>query len=244
LKPTIVLIHGATLNGASWAPVRRALESEFNVLTPDLPGHGARRDERYTLQAAVETVAAAVQSVAPAPVVVVGDSLGAYTSQAAAGILPRDQVKGFVLGGASHEFIGMPVWPYLAKALMFRLVLALKNEQKLVAKKVHGLLMEFGLSAQDATATIDAGFSFAVFPQAVKALHGVDFRRMMAAIPQPILFVNGDDDKFHVRGEKKYVAAAQNATVHRFPDCDHGVSLRRNAEFAALIRQFARRVLV
>lgn len=244
MKPTIVLVHGATLNGASWAPVRRLLEPDFTVLSPDLPGHGARQGEAFTLQAAVDTVVMAAKSVAPAPVILVGDSLGAYTSQASAAHLPQEQLKGLVLGGSSHEFIGAPAWPYLMKALMFRLTFAVRNERKVVAAQIPGLLAnEFGLSPADVQATMDGGMCLSVFPQAVKALHNVDLRSKLAAIRQPVLFVNGDDDKFHVRGEARYVAAAQDATVHRFPGCDHGVSLRRSTEFAALIRQFALRVL-
>jgi pimeloyl-ACP methyl ester carboxylesterase len=244
LKSTIVLIHGATLNGASWAPVRRLLEPDFTVLTPDLPGHGARRSETFTLQGAIDTVVATVKSAAPAHVILAGDSLGGYTSQASAAYLPQEQLKGLVLGGSSHEFIGAKVWPYLLKALMFRLTFAFKDERKVVAAQIPGLLAnEFGLSPADVQAAMDGGISLAVFPQAVKALHHVDFRSKLAAIRQPVLFVNGDDDKLHVNGEADYVAAARDATIHRFPNCEHGVSLHRSTEFAALIRQFAARVL-
>ena len=76
-KPVLVLVHGATANGRMWAPVRRILEARgYEVLAPDLPGHGIRRDEPFSLEAAVRTVQDAVASVAPSPVVVAGDSLG------------------------------------------------------------------------------------------------------------------------------------------------------------------------
>ncbi len=52
--PTLILLHGATLNGRMWDPVRRALDPRWRVLTPDLPGHGARSAERYTLPTAGE----------------------------------------------------------------------------------------------------------------------------------------------------------------------------------------------
>jgi pimeloyl-ACP methyl ester carboxylesterase len=244
LKPTIILIHGATLNGASWAPVRRALEPEFNVITPDLPGHGARRNEQFTLQGAIDTVVAAVKSVAPAPVIIAGDSLGGYTSQASAGHVPQGQLKGLVIGGATGEFSGPALWPHLLKALMFRLILAVRNERKMIDAKMPGLLAnEFGLAPDDVKATMDAGMSLSVFPQAVNELHNVDFRGEMSRIRQPILFVNGDKDSFNVRGEQHYVAAAQHGSTYRFADTEHGVSLRRASEFAGLIRQFAQRVL-
>lgn len=242
LKPTIILIHGATLNGASWAPVRRELEPDFNVVAPDLPGHGARCGEKFTLDGAIAAVLAAVGSVAPAPVILVGDSLGAYTAQAAAAQVPQEQLRGLVLGGASQDFSGPRLWPYLLKGMLFKLIFALRDEQQIVADKMPGLLSsDFGMEPADVKATMDAGMSLAVFPQALKELHNVGFRKKMAAITQPILFVNGDRDTFHTSGEKTYGAAAQHATFHRFADCEHGVSLRRSAEFAGLVRQFAQR---
>ncbi len=35
-----MLVHGFTQTSASWAPVARELEADFEVVTPDLPGHG------------------------------------------------------------------------------------------------------------------------------------------------------------------------------------------------------------
>ena len=243
-QPAIILIHGATLNGRSWDPVRRLIDPRLRVLAPDLPGHGARRGEAYTLQAGVETVVAAARSLGDAPFILAGDSLGSYTSQAAAGALPQDRLKGLVLGGASHEFIGAPTLPYIAHALLFRVMIALFGEDKLLARKMPTTLRTFGMSGEDADNTLAAGMSLKVFPQAVAALRGNDFRAMLARIEQPTMFINGDADTNHVRGEARYVAAARQATVHRFPDCEHGVSLRRSAQYATLLNAFARRVLL
>lgn len=38
----LVLVHGFTQTGRSWAPVLSHLPAGLEVLTPDLPGHGAR----------------------------------------------------------------------------------------------------------------------------------------------------------------------------------------------------------
>jgi hypothetical protein len=47
------------------------------VITPDLPGHGARMDERFTLAGGIATIEAAVAD-APGPVFLGGFSLGGY----------------------------------------------------------------------------------------------------------------------------------------------------------------------
>lgn len=242
-QPAVILVHGATLNGRSWDPVRRLIDPRLRVLAPDLPGHGARRAEPYTLQGGVDTVLAAARELGDAPFIVAGDSLGSYTAQAAAAALPQDRLKGLVLGGASHEFVGAPVLPYAAKSLMFRVLLPLLGEDKLIARKIPDTLRECGMGEEDIASTMAAGISLRVFPQAVAALRGVDFRARLARITQPTMFINGDDDTNHVRGEARYVAAAQQASVHRFAECDHGVSLRRSPEYAELLNDFARRVL-
>ena len=39
-QPAVILVHGATLNGRSWDPVRRLIDPRLHVLAPDLPGFG------------------------------------------------------------------------------------------------------------------------------------------------------------------------------------------------------------
>jgi pimeloyl-ACP methyl ester carboxylesterase len=242
--PVLILVHGATLNGHMWDPVRRLLNPTCRILAPDLPGHGSRRSERYTLDGAIETVAAAARSVAPSPVVLVGDSLGAYTSMAAAHALPAGQLRGLVLGGATFNFVGSSVFPFLLKGVLFRVLTSVFNEQKLIAKLMKKTLgpEKLNLRPEDARALLDAGMSVSVFRQAVGALRGVDFRAILAKIEQPVLIVNGDKDKINVREEASFVAVAQNATTHRFAHCEHGVSLWRVKEFAGLVNAFADRV--
>jgi pimeloyl-ACP methyl ester carboxylesterase len=121
-------------------------------------------------------------------------------------------------------------------------LLAFIDEQKLVARKLPAALRECGMSEEDIAATQAAGVSLKVFPQAVNALRGVPFRSKLAQIAQPTLFINGDLDTNHVRGEAHYVAAAQNARVERFANCKHGVSLHRSADYARLLNEFARTV--
>jgi pimeloyl-ACP methyl ester carboxylesterase len=243
MQTTVILIHGCTLNGASWSPVRRILEEAgLNVVAPDLPGHGHRRSEPFTLEGAVKTVVDAFNAAPPGPIVLAGDSLGSYTAQASAAHLPAERLKGLVLGGSSHEFIGWPTVHYRLKALMFKLILALNDERKFVDKKIPPMLRQFGMTQGDADATMASGVSLAVFPQAVAQLCGVDFLAKLADISQPIMFINGDQDGNHVRGEAAYVAKARHATVHRFANCEHGVSLHCSGEYAALVKQFTQRV--
>ncbi len=42
VRTRLILVHGSRVSGVQWAAHRRWLEPEFEVLTPDLPGHGGR----------------------------------------------------------------------------------------------------------------------------------------------------------------------------------------------------------
>lgn len=236
--PVLLLIHGATMNGQMWAPVRRHLDPALRVLAPDLPGHGARRGERFTLEGAVATVVEAARSVADSPVVLAGDSLGGYTALAAASALPRGQLRELLVGGCTGNIEGFAMMShFVPKTWLFKTLLALLGEQKLVASlsgKVRTMLTDAGVAAEDAEAIIAAGLSASVFEQAVVALRGVDFKARLAAIEQPVLLLNGDQDKVMIRQEAVFLAAARQGRVQRW-NCQHGVSLLRSREFAALL---------
>ncbi|MES2900294.1 MAG: alpha/beta hydrolase [Pseudomonadota bacterium] len=237
--PVVILIHGAGLNGASWNPVRRAIDPRVRLLTPDLPGHGARIAEPFTLEAAAATVVDAVRSTNGAPVVVGGDSLGGYTSMAAAAALPSEQLKGMVLSGCSTNVIGArAMLPFLMKKFSSQ-VMALLLNQRQTEKALTKKLREFGISEPDIAAMMDAKMNPWVLPQAVDALRGVDFRAKVAAMPQPILLVNGGKDAVCMRQEQDFFAAAQTPQRYIFDDTDHGVSLLRSADFAAMVNRFA-----
>jgi len=240
--PTLVLLHGATLNARMWDAVRRHLNPTYRVIAPDLPGHGSRRDEEFTFAAAIETVRASVASIADAPVVLVGDSLGGYVAQAAAPFLDEGQLKGLVLGGSTAILKGTGYLPYWAAVELFRLMMACAGEERLLRTMVPKSLRRQGLEERDIQSMADVGFSLRVFGPAIAGIRDFDALHNLAAIASPMLFINGDRDTGMVRGEPQFLALAPHARAHRFEKCGHGVSMLRSAEFADLVNQFAAEV--
>jgi pimeloyl-ACP methyl ester carboxylesterase len=78
-KPLVVLLHGVGLDHTMWRPVTALLHDEFEVLTPDLLGHGKNEPARdgVTLRELADDVAAAL----PGSAHLVGFSLGALVAQ-------------------------------------------------------------------------------------------------------------------------------------------------------------------
>src|SRR5688500_9964118 len=77
-RPRLVLVHGTRMERRQWDPYVPLLPG-VDVVAPDLPGHGTRVREEFTLDAALGTIATAVDAAAPGQrVVLAGHSLGGY----------------------------------------------------------------------------------------------------------------------------------------------------------------------
>ena len=78
--PAIVFVHGTRLTGAMWSAQQAALADEFRTIAVDLPAHGSREAEPFTLDAAAAAVDDAIGTEAAGRAVVVGLSLGGYVA--------------------------------------------------------------------------------------------------------------------------------------------------------------------
>lgn len=57
MLPRLVLLHGFTQTGRSWAAAGEALGKDFDVRQPDLPGHAGRPHDEASLWAVADTIA-------------------------------------------------------------------------------------------------------------------------------------------------------------------------------------------
>jgi 2-succinyl-6-hydroxy-2,4-cyclohexadiene-1-carboxylate synthase len=97
MAPALVLLHGFTHTGASWAPVLAELGERYRGVAPDLRGHGAASNrEPVTLEAVLEDL----DSLAPERFALAGYSMGGRLALHLALAHP-DRVERLVLIGAS-----------------------------------------------------------------------------------------------------------------------------------------------
>lgn len=237
--PVLILLHGAGLNGHMWDAVQRHLDGRYRIIALDLPGHGAHRSEVYSLESSNAVVAAAARWVAPAPVILVGDSLGCYSAMSAAAGVPREQLRGLVLAGCGVERKLRDLFGYATNLVMVDALSAFVDEATLSARA----LSHFGLEPADRQAILAAGVNLRAVPMAQRALMFGDFRARLSQITQPVLAMNGTLDHNAMRQEPDFLATAAQATSHHVENSPHGVSMRRSTEFAAQVNLFAARVL-
>lgn len=78
--PTVIFVHGLRTSGALWDEQIRALTAAgYPSMAVDLPGHGIRRGERFTMSGALQAIDSATAEAPTQQFVLVGLSLGGYT---------------------------------------------------------------------------------------------------------------------------------------------------------------------
>lgn len=96
-RPAVVLVHGFSDNGLCWSPVARALEANYDLILPDLRGHGlsARAEATPEVDMAAD-VAALIDHLGLDRPILVGHSMGAMVSYQVAVRFP-DRVRALAL---------------------------------------------------------------------------------------------------------------------------------------------------
>ena len=105
----VLLVHGIRTSASMWRHQREWLAAAGHpVLAVDLPGHGSRLHEPFTLEGALAAIDAGVDRLG-APVLLVGLSLGGYYAIAYAARNPG-KVLGLVAAGRSNRQIGQDLF--------------------------------------------------------------------------------------------------------------------------------------
>ncbi len=105
--PTVLLLHGLVASGGlNWFQAFRPLSRHFNVVAPDLRGHGRglRTRRRFRLADCADDVAAILEQLDTGPVIAVGYSMGGPVAQLLWKRHP-DLVAGLVFVATSDRFV-------------------------------------------------------------------------------------------------------------------------------------------
>ena len=230
--PGIVFVHGTRMAAAYWHAQLIGLSDRFRVVAVDLPGHGARRAEPFSHEEALETIIRGMELCRGAAAAVVGHSLGGFLAMDFALKAPA-RCLGLVLVGCSANARGPAAWPY---RLVARL-LPLLPERRLTRWNTQILGRLY--SAEIIGPQLAAGFGFHAIPAAWGCVFGRDHAAALSAYGGPLLFVNGERDRFFRAGERRFLRTCPRARLLVLPGAGHLCNWDRPAEFTAAIREFA-----
>lgn len=233
-RSSLVFVHGTRLTGAAWAPQRARLGDRYRIVTPDLPGHGTRADEPFTLERAGEVVAdalAAERDASGRRPVLIGLSLGGYVAMDLLARRP-DLAAGLVIAGASAEPTGILAVPLRA------LEAVLDRVDDGIQRRINAWYLRRRYPPAIAEPIIDGGFWPAGGAQGLRALEGERFAPRLAAFPAPTLILNGAWDPFFRWGAPGFAAAARDARRVRLAGASHLANLDRPEAFSAAVERF------
>jgi len=143
-KPTLLLVHGMVISsGLNWFRLFPALSKHFNIIAPDVRGHGrsARGSGRFTFELAADDLAALIEEIECGPVIAVGYSMGGAIVQYLWRRHPR-HVAGLVLAATNYrarvarheELVVLP---------LFAAMVGLSNVVELIGHLPKGLVKRF-----------------------------------------------------------------------------------------------------
>jgi 3-oxoadipate enol-lactonase len=204
----LVLLHPLALAGAVWAPLATELADRFQVLAPDLRGHGdSDWDGRpFTVEDLARDVAAALDELDVPTVSLVGLELGGSVGIMFAGLFPSRTLS-LVLAGTAAWYgpTAEADWPGRAE----RAGSTSRVEQ--APSQVDGWFSaEFADRRPDQVgrvARIFAETDSAAHAAAARALGALDARALLPAIQAPALVLAGAQDRITPPALAREVAA-------------------------------------
>lgn len=223
-------MHGSRLSSAQWSPQLPLLEGHVTVGLVDLPGHGSRAGEPFTLARCAEVIAEEVgRAPAGSRVVVAGHSLGGYAAMGYAA-RPGARLDGLVLAGCSTT----PTGP---GARVYRGVAALTDRLgPLRMTRVNDRVLRRFYRPEVVEPVIAGGY---YFEPTAAAWHEVMTHcrpAMLAGLRCPVLILNGQFDQFRW-GTKAFTRVLPEARVEVIRRATHLSSLDQPRAFAdALVR--------
>ena len=229
----VLLVHGIRASATMWRHQEQTLRAAgYPVLAIDLPGHGKRMGESFTVPAALAAIDDGVAHLG-GRVLLVGLSLGGYYAMAYAAQHP-DRVAGLVAAGCSAVPQGVLLEGYRVLA---RMIHRLPDR----GLWLHETMARRLLPPAGARDVLAGGAALDVMDAGLRATSTLTPLASLAAYPGPIWLVNGAFDHFRLN-ERRFLAACRNGEVVVVPGATHLSSLAQPERFTTILLRVAGQV--
>jgi pimeloyl-ACP methyl ester carboxylesterase len=198
------------------------------VVAVDLPGHGTRMAETFTLDGAFTTIDDAVRDAATrGPVLLVGHSMGGLLSIDYVGREDPPPVDAFIAASctAIPRGVGLATYRLLARGFD-----SLPDRGMWLADRV----LDRTLPPETRADFGAGGYAFDAQDIALRSLSVLDLLAALQRIDVPLWFINGQFDQLRVN-EQLFMRIAKDAELIVVPRTSHLVTAMRPRVFNALL---------
>ncbi|MGZ0710754.1 alpha/beta fold hydrolase (plasmid) [Coraliomargarita sp. W4R53] len=225
----VVLVHGIRTSATMWrAQVAYLTELGYGVNAVDLPGHGSRMAEPFSLETAFETIDSAVRDAATrGPVLLAGHSMGGLVCIDYVGQSDPPPVAAFIAASCTAIPRGLALSTYRTFARGFD---ALPDRGMWFTDRV----LDRTLPAHTRADFGAGGYAFDTQDEALRSLSVLTLLDALARIDVPLWFINGQYDQLRVN-ERLFTKIAPHAELIVVPRTSHLVTAMRPAVFNALL---------
>jgi len=243
--PTLIMIHGAGMNGTVWQMQTRYLANKgLNVLSVDLPGHGYSQGKALdSIEKMSLWLIQFMDQLNIKSAIIAGHSMGSLIALESANN-DKKRVKGIILLGSSSS---MPVHPDLIEAARNNLPLA----AEMITDWSYGKTQHIGGHPLPGYWMIDSSIQLIT-----ESLPGVLLKDLIACneykntlitienIEQQILLISGIEDKMTpIKKAKELTISNKKAKISILDKCGHMMMIEKPREVTKLIYNFNKKFI-
>ena len=229
MTPQVVFVHGIRTSATMWrAQVEHLTAAGVGAIAVDLPGHGRRMSETFTLDGAFETIDTAVRDAAArGPVLLVAHSLGGLVAIEYMGREEPPPVDAFIAAGCTSIPRGAGLAIYRALARGF-------DRLPRRGQPLADLVLDRTLPPETRADFGAGGYAYDTQDVALRSLSVLDLVVALQRISVPMWFVNGQWDQLRLN-ERLFTKLKPEAELIVVPRTSHLVTAMRPRVFNAIV---------